>query len=602
MRGLARFEREKHGHSRGQPRDRLGAAGGSQGEHREEEQGARRPRCLRYPPVALGRQGVQEEHRGQEGGGQGEAQEGHVGARHGREGQHGRPQQVAREEQREGRCGPVAVAWQLLGLALGGARRGRARQLGGRLQGGHGRGQAVLEESELGAGETHAAAKRLGGHPLLMRAPGRGCPFRPRGVSGIPFPPALDRHLCVLFPTANGRHLCVLFPTALALERLDLVPTHDSPRRGLQLLEAHLLALVLHVLPEDDLGDLQRQVGIERADLGEDLEVRDGLQLEARHGDERELGLALAVDGAVHGGQEVLQLLAELLHVGREEPACGHGLARALRAPARLGRGAHDVLGDAHDGAHVALEFPQQKFQVLARLQHVLLVDLVVARQGEDVWLVRPWRGLELLPDLGVARPQVRGRQLREQRHAAVGARGHEGVVGEVHEGARGVLLDAHGGLELAYELGRGVPGVGVGAPDLGLAHALVVDEDVRQGGRDGGVEHAVDGHVQGGLHKDKDADVLVLDVEGRGDLDAVRDQPGVVLLDHCLRGLAGDLRVPVEGAVGEHLGDLVAVFELAYHPGDEAVDQARPDGLAAKGAVVAVQELLELVAALLPV
>ena len=141
-----------------------------------------------------------------------------------------------------------------------------------------------------------------------------------------------------------------------------------------------------------------------------------------------------------------------------------------------------------------------------------------------------------------------------------------------------------------------------MGTPDLGLAHVLVVDQDVRHGRGDGGVEHAVDGHVQRGLHKDEDADVLVLDVEGRGDLDAVRDQPGVVLLDHGLRGLAGDLRVPVESAVGEHLGDLVAVVELADHPGDEAVHQARPDGLAAKGAVVAVHKLLKLVAALLPV
>lgn len=134
--------------------------------------------------------------------------------------------------------------------------------------------------------------------------------------------------------------------------------------------------------------------------------------------------------------------------------------------------------------------------------------------------------------------------------------------------------------------------------PDLGLAHVLVVDQDVRHGRGDGGVEHAVHGHVQRGRHEDEDVDVLVLDVQRGGDLDPVGDQPGVLLLHHGLRGPAGDLRVPVEGAVGQDLGDLLAVVQLPDHPRHEPVREEGPERLLAEGHVVALEELAELVAA----
>jgi hypothetical protein len=64
--------------------------------------------------------------------------------------------------------------------------------------------------------------------------------------------------------------------------------------------------------------------------------------------------------------------------------------------------GPDHLLGDAHDGAHVALELGHQKIEVLARREHGLLGDVVVPRQGEDVGLVRGARGVlvELLLDL----------------------------------------------------------------------------------------------------------------------------------------------------------------------------------------------------------
>lgn len=286
----------------------------------------------------------------------------------------------------------------------------------------------------------------------------------------------------------------------------------------------------------------------------------------------------------------------EVLHVGCEDLAGGHGLPGGLDAALLLD--AHDVVGDPHDGADVALEFAQEKIQIFTGLKHGLLVDLVVARQREDVRPVCARGGVELLPDLGVARPQVRGRQLSHQGHPPVHARGQVGVVREVHQAAGRVFLDAHGRLELADELRCGVPGVGVGAPDLGLAHVLVVNQNMRHGRRNSRVEHAVDGDIERGRHEHEHVDVLVLDVQRGSDLDAVRDQPGVVLLDHGLRRLTGDLRVPVESPVGQDFGDLLAVVELPDHPRDEPVGKEGPERLLAEGHVVAVEELAELVAA----
>jgi len=226
----------------------------------------------------------------------------------------------------------------------------------------------------------------------------------------------------------------------------------------------------------------------------------------------------------------------------------------------------------------------------------------VVARQGEHVWLVGPGGALELLADLRVSGPQVRRCELGEQRHAAVHSRRQVGVVREVHQGAGGVLLDPHGRLELADELRGRVPGIRVRAPDLRLAEVLVVDEDVREGRGDRGVEHAVDGDVQGGRDKHKDVHVLVLHLERRSDLHAVRDQARILLLHHGLRALGRDLRVPVEGPVGEDFGDLLAVVQLPHDVGHEAVREDGAHGLPAEGPVVLVEEFLELIPAPLPV
>ncbi len=141
-----------------------------------------------------------------------------------------------------------------------------------------------------------------------------------------------------------------------------------------------------------------------------------------------------------------------------------------------------------------------------------------------------------------------------------------------------------------------------MGAPDLRLAQVLVVGEDVRHGGRDGGVEHRVDGDVERGRVHHEDLHVLVLDAHLRGEPDVVGHEPRIWVLPGRAAGDAGDLRGPRERPHGDHLRHVVAPLEPAHAPRHEAVREHRADRLATEGRVVAGEEALEVLAAPLAV
>ncbi len=59
-------------------------------------------------------------------------------------------------------------------------------------------------------------------------------------------------------------------------------------------------ALVVHVVPNHDVGKLEAHIRSDRANLKEDLHVSDTLNLETRHGQQDELHVVLFVDALVN--------------------------------------------------------------------------------------------------------------------------------------------------------------------------------------------------------------------------------------------------------------------------------------------------------------
>ena len=207
--------------------------------------------------------------------------------------------------------------------------------------------------------------------------------------------------------------------------------------------ELHAAALVVQVLAHEDLRELQAHIRRQGADVEERLHVLHRLDLEARHGQQDELHVVLLVDALVRAEEQLLQVAADVRHLGGEDPTRGDRLAHRL-VPAVAGR--DHLLGDARDRPDVALELVQQELEVLAGGEHGLLRHGVIARQREDVGLVRG-DTLELLADLGVARPQVRRVQRREGGDAQLHHGLEVGVVREVHQRGAGVLLFFFGGV-----------------------------------------------------------------------------------------------------------------------------------------------------------
>lgn len=155
----------------------------------------------------------------------------------------------------------------------------------------------------------------------------------------------------------------------------------------------------------------------------------------------------------------------------------------------------------------------------------------------------------------------------------------------------------------------------------LGLAQVLVVGQNVRQRGRDRGVQAGVGRDVQRRHRRDVDGHVLLPHPAGRG-RDPVDDQTAVIVvglrhmqvatrLAPCsgpARGLApgvvgargspllvrAHLGVPAERPGGQDLRHLVAPRQPTRPPRHEAVRVHGPDRRAAEGDVVVLQEALE--------
>ena len=292
---------------------------------------------------------------------------------------------------------------------------------------------------------------------------------------------------------------------------------------------------------------------------------------------------------------------AVLVHVGGEEPPGRHGLADRVRLAA-LAPDDH-LERHARHRRHVALELVAQERQVLARGQHDLLRDVVVPRQRVHLGAVRAG-ALHLAADEHVPLEPVVGVERGVHRLPEDGPREVARVL-EVQQVLVGVVVGRDVGPEGAHDVGRGVPGVRVGPPDLRVPEVLVVGQDVREGGRHGGAQHRVDRHVVGGGRGGVDAHVLLLDVP-RGGQHPVHHQPGVVVVPPGLLPLpvvpvlsvpllgGAHLGVPVEGAPGQDLGHLVARPQLPQPPRHEPEHHHRPQRLLEERDVVHVQVLTE--------
>jgi len=128
---------------------------------------------------------------------------------------------------------------------------------------------------------------------------------------------------------------------------------------------------------------------------------------------------------------------ADVAHLRGEDPTRGDRLAHRLLTPLA---GRDHLLGNASDRADVALKFVQQKLKILAGSEHGLLCHGVVARQREDVRLMRG-DSLKLLADLRVAGPEVGRVQWRKGGNAKLHHGLEIGVVRKVHQRGPRVLL-----------------------------------------------------------------------------------------------------------------------------------------------------------------
>ena len=172
------------------------------------------------------------------------------------------------------------------------------------------------------------------------------------------------------------------------------------------------------------------------------------------------------------------------------------------------------------------------------------------------------------------------------------------------HMGSLQKYLNPHVGLEGAYQLRRGVPGIRMRPPDLGLAQVLVVCKHMGQWRRNRGVQHGVHADVKRGRAEREDVDVLVPDSRGGGRYLYVVPHQGVVpvmLPGPCIVARSR-LRRPVESPGRQHNRYLVALGRPPHIPRHEPIGKARLDRLPAEGDVVAVDELRELVVAQLAV
>ncbi len=214
------------------------------------------------------------------------------------------------------------------------------------------------------------------------------------------------------------------------------------------------------LLAQEDAGELDGHVRREGADLVEDLEVLDGLDLQAGHGHQDELDVLgpRRVDLAVARPQEGLDVPADLVHVGGEDPArrdgLAHGLVVAVVAPD------DHLVRDAGERGHVAPVLVEQEGQVLARLQVLLLDDVVVPGQRVHLGVVVGRRlhdlrrknksgrngprgqedGVCLSPHDVLALPDVVRLQVGEQARPD-GRRGVVVLVHKVHQVLRWVVL-----------------------------------------------------------------------------------------------------------------------------------------------------------------
>lgn len=76
---------------------------------------------------------------------------------------------------------------------------------------------------------------------------------------------------------------------------------------------------------------------------------------------------------------------ADIVHIGREDPARSQGLADGLMPTFP----AHDhLMWDARKGRDIPAELVQQERQILAWRQILLLHDVVVSREGVHLWMV----------------------------------------------------------------------------------------------------------------------------------------------------------------------------------------------------------------------
>ena len=315
----------------------------------------------------------------------------------------------------------------------------------------------------------------------------------------------------------------------------------------------------------------------------------------------------------VDGGEQVLAVAAELVHVGGEDPARRDGLSDGL-VVAIVPADDH-LVGHAGEGGDIPSEFIEEEGQILARLEHDLLGHLVVAREGVDLGAVGAG-AVHLAAYEEVPLKVVVGLEGGEHGIGQHVRLGKVGLVHKVHEVLGRVVLAAHGGPKGADDVGGGVPRVGIGPAQLGVSEVLVVGKDVGERGRDGGRQDGVDRDVEGRAGGHVDLDIL-LAYAGRGGLDPKDDELGVVVVAPGLLALFGrgvpaglglgllgraDLGVPVKGAWREDFRDVIAGPEAADPPRDEAKDDNGPEGVLEERGVVQVEVALELGAALLPV
>ena len=210
----------------------------------------------------------------------------------------------------------------------------------------------------------------------------------------------------------------------------------------------------------------------------QDLEVLDGLDFQAGHGDHDELDrvrLPRAVNADVHGGQERLEMPADLVHIRGKDPAGREGLADRLMATILAH---YHLLRYACERTHVAPVLFQQEGQILAGLEGGLSDDVMVSGESVNLRVMAGGRLHELAPHDVLALPHVVRVEMGKDS-IPYGGRGVMILVHKVHEVLGGIVFRAQGRLESGQNPRRRVPRIGMRPPALGLAQILVVVEEV---------------------------------------------------------------------------------------------------------------------------